>query len=142
MIKNVNKKGRERDTYLTHICRHPITTLVDCKSFNLVYKLQSKKCNAFYIGETVQMLSIRVNGHWSSYKVVNSDLSVTIHTQSHQLPLQECWPFKNSWTPPPTMSPANLKRHINLYLNPINLLVSIFDSLTWSPLPLLPFFFP
>ena len=30
----------------------------DCKSFNLVYQLQCKKCNAFYIGEMGQMLSV------------------------------------------------------------------------------------
>ena len=56
-----------------------------------MYKLQNKKCNAFYIGETGQMLSKHVNGHRSTCKVMNSDLPVPIHTQSHQLPFQEYW---------------------------------------------------
>ena len=73
---------------------YPITTLADCKSSNLVYQLQCKKCKAFYIGETGQMLFKRVNGHRSPCTVVNSDLPVPIHTQSHQLPFQECWPVR------------------------------------------------
>ena len=70
---------------------YPITTHADCKSSNLVYQLQCKKCKAFYIGATGQMLSKRVNRHRSTCMVVNSDLPVPIHTQSHQLPFQECW---------------------------------------------------
>ena len=42
-------------------------------------------------GETGQILSKRVNGHRSTCTVTNSDLPVPIHTQSHQLPFQECW---------------------------------------------------
>ena len=49
------------------------------------------KCKAFYIGETGQMLSKRVNRQHSTCTVMNSDLQVPIHTQSHQLPFQECW---------------------------------------------------
>ena len=56
-----------------------------------ILQLQCKKCKAFYIGETGQMLSKRVNGHRSTCTVANSDLPVPIHTQSHQLPFQECW---------------------------------------------------
>ena len=46
--------------------------------------------------------------------------------------------FVNSPTPmpPPTMSDANLKHHINLYFNPVSLPVSTFDNLTKPPLPL------
>ena len=70
---------------------YPIITLAGCKSSNLIYQLQCKKCKAFYIGETGQMLSNRVNGHCCTCTFVNSDLPVPIHTQSHQLPFQECW---------------------------------------------------
>ena len=56
------------------------------------YQLQCKKCEAFYIGETGQMLSKRVNGHRSTCMVANSDLP--IHTQSHQLP----FPFRPHYT--------------------------------------------
>ena len=37
------------------------------------------------------------------------------------------------------MSIANLKQHINLYFNPVILLLSTFDNLTWPPPSLLPF---
>ena len=41
-----------------------------------------------------QMLSKCVNGHRSTGTVVNSDLPVPIHTQSLQLPFQECWSIR------------------------------------------------
>ena len=40
------------------------------------------------------MLSKRVNGHRSTCMVMNSYLLVPIHTQSHQLPLQERWSIR------------------------------------------------
>ena len=52
--------------------------------------LLNEKFNAFYIVETSQMLSKRVNGYRSTCTVVNCDLPVPIYTQSHQLPFQEC----------------------------------------------------
>ena len=70
---------------------YPITTLADCKFSNLVYQLQCKKCNDFSIGKTGQMISKWINGHRSTCTVMGSDLPVPIHTQSHQLPSQECW---------------------------------------------------
>ena len=57
-----------------------IGILADYKSSNLVYQLQFEKCNAFYIGETCQMISKRVSGHKSTCMVINFDLSVPIHT--------------------------------------------------------------
>jgi hypothetical protein len=57
------------------------------------------------------------------------------------LPFQECWSFciihilLNATL---TMSATNMKQHINSFLNPTNLPVSTFDSLTWHPPPLLP----
>ena len=99
---------------------YPITTLVDCKSFNLVYQLRCKKCNAFYIGEMGHMFSKHVNGHRSTCMIMNSDLLVPIHTQSHQLPFQECWSVLVIHKLPdttPTISAANLKQHTNLYFN-------------------------
>ena len=90
------------------------------------------------------MLLKRVQGHRSTCTVVNSDLPVSIHTQSHQLPFQECWSIHvihKLLGATQTMSAANLKRHIYLYLNPTNSLVSTFDSLTRPP-PLLRVFSP
>ena len=65
---------------------YPLTTNADCKSMNLIYQLQCNVCEAFYIGETHRM-----NGHRFTTTVPNSDLPVVIHTQSHQIPFQDCW---------------------------------------------------
>ena len=65
-----------------------------------------------------QMLSKCVNGHRSTCKVTNSNLPVPIHTQSHQLPFQECWSVRIIQKLPdttPTTSIANMKRHINWF---------------------------
>ena len=63
----------------------------DCKSMNLIYQLQCTVCNAFYIGEIRHSLSDQMNGHCFTTTVSNPDLPVAIHTQSHQIPFQECW---------------------------------------------------
>ena len=44
----------------------------------------------FYIGETRRSLSDCMNGHSFTTTVSNSDLLVAIHTQSHQIPFQDC----------------------------------------------------
>ena len=69
---------------------YPITTHADCKSMNLIYQLQCNVCNAFYIGETRRYLSDRMNGQCFTTTVSNLDLPVAIHTQSHQIPFQDC----------------------------------------------------
>ena len=58
---------------------------------NLIYQLQCKVCSAFYIGETRRSLSDHMNGHRFTIIVTNPDLPVAIHTQSHQIPFQDCW---------------------------------------------------
>ena len=70
---------------------YPITTHADCKSMNLIYQLKCTECNAFYIGETRCSLSDHMNVHRFTTTVSNPDLPVAIHTQSHQIPFQECW---------------------------------------------------
>ena len=67
---------------------YPIITLANCKSSNLVYQLQSTKCNVFHIEV---MLSKHMNGHQSTCKIMDFDPSVPIHTISQQLHFQECW---------------------------------------------------
>ena len=54
-------------------------------------KLQCTEYNAFYIEETRHALSDCMNGHQFTTTVSNSDLPVSIHTQFHQIPFQECW---------------------------------------------------
>ena len=70
---------------------YPITTHADCKSMNLIYQLQCTESNAFYIGETRRFLSDSMNGHRFTITVSNPDLPVAIHTQSHQIIIQDCW---------------------------------------------------
>ena len=70
---------------------YPITTHGDCKSMNLIYQLQCTECNAFYIGETRCSPSDCMNGHQFTTMISNTNLPVAIHTQSHQIPFQECW---------------------------------------------------
>ena len=79
---------------------YPITTHADCKSMNLIYQLQCNVCNAFYIGETHRSLSDCMNGHLSTTAVSNPDLPVAIHTQSHQIPFQNCWSVSIIHKPP------------------------------------------
>ena len=120
------------DTMVVNRCpfiQSEITTHADCKSMNLIYQLQCTECNAFYIGETHRSLSDHMNGHRFTTMVSNPDLPVVIHTQSHQIPFQECWfvsviPYTNYLTPPQTTSTANLKLHTNLSSNPDTPLVS------------------
>ena len=54
----------------------------------------------------------RVSRHRSTCTVVNSDLPVPIHTQSHQLSFHPCH-LQTLWCHPPTTSAVNTKRHTN-----------------------------
>ena len=84
-----------------------------------------------------------VNGHRSMWTLVNSDLPIPIHTQSHRFPFNECWSIRVIYKlqdATPNYVPSNLKRHINLYFNPYSLLVS--TSITSFGLPNLYFTFP
>jgi hypothetical protein len=55
----------------------------------LHFLLQFKKCSAFYIGETGQMLFKSVNGDRSACMVVNSNLVVPIPDQILSAPLPD-----------------------------------------------------
>ena len=85
-------EGRQSDTYLrqTGVSSGPRVS-TDCKSMNLIYQLQCTECNAFYFGETHRSLSNHMNEHQFTTMVSNPDLPVAIHTQSQQIPFQECW---------------------------------------------------
>ena len=90
-----------------------------------------KKCKAFYIGEKGQMLSKHVHGHRSICMVVNSDLLVPIHTQSHQLPFQAFCSVLVIHKLPEAI-PNHVHRQYemayHLSLKPTNSLESTFDS--------------
>ena len=54
--------------------------------------LTCTQCEDFYMGETKNSLSIRMNGQRSSSNNPNNlPLPVTLHTKSHQLPFNSCW---------------------------------------------------
>ena len=70
---------------------YSISTHADCKSMNLIYQLQCTECNAFYIAETRCSLLDCTKCHQFTTTVLNPHLPVAIHTQSYQIPFQECW---------------------------------------------------
>ena len=116
-------------------------TLADCKSSNLIYQLQCKKCEAFYIGETGQILSKCVNGHRSICTVANYRYPSTSNpTSSLSKNAGPSTLFINSQIPPLTMSAANMKWRIYSFWNSANSQVSTSYNLTGPPPPLLPVF--
>ena len=64
---------------------YPNTTLANCKSNYFTYS-NVRNAMHFTLEKQVRDLSKQ-----STCLVVNSDLPVPIHNQSHQLPFQECW---------------------------------------------------
>ena len=132
MIKIMLKRRKEGDTYLAVDSgstpkRSPAPTLASLipspplltPNPPILYTNSNvKKSKAFYIGETGQLLSKRVNGHCSTCTVVNSDLPVPIYTHPTSSLSRNAGPFAlfiNSQIPPLTTSAANMKRHINLF---------------------------
>ena len=73
-----------------HICRQKfledalgpvsISDKAICSSSNFIYFFSFTQCDAFYVGETKNSLSTRMNGHWFSFnKSNNLPLPVTTH---------------------------------------------------------------
>jgi len=63
-------------------------TIATCSSSNLT----CTQCDSFYVGETKNSLSTRMNGHRSSSNSPDDlPLPVAIHARSHQLPFDSCW---------------------------------------------------
>ncbi len=48
----------------------PILCDSDCNSSNLVYLITCKKCNVFYIGETMRTLNLRISEHLNTIKKI------------------------------------------------------------------------
>ena len=70
-----------------------------CSSSNLT----CAQCDSFYMGETKNSLSTRMNGHRSSSNSPDDlPLPVPIHTRSHQLPFNSCWNVRVLHNLPPT----------------------------------------
>ena len=51
--------------------RYNIRTSMTCKSANLVYLISCRKCGLQYVGETENLLHIRMNGHRSDIRTKN-----------------------------------------------------------------------
>ena len=51
----------------------------DCKTRNLIYLIESQKCNKQYVGETKNPLHLRLNGHRSDYYRRLPDKLVEMH---------------------------------------------------------------
>ena len=67
-------------------------THATCSSSNLIYLLTCIQYDSFYVGETENSLSTRMNGHRSSLNNPdNLPLLVAIQTKSHQLHFNSCW---------------------------------------------------
>ena len=86
-------------------------------------------------------IPLKLKEHQSTCTVANSDYRYP-STPNPISSLSRNSGLSHSQTPEatPTMSAANLKRHINKYFNPDSLLLSISGNLTRPPPPILPFF--
>jgi hypothetical protein len=92
----------------------------------------------FYVGESKNSLSTRMNGHQSSSNnPYNLPLLVAIHTKSHQLPFNPCWNVHVLYNVPLALitSPAAiLNVPINSFCILDTLLVLISDDIHQFPL--------
>ena len=68
---------------------YSIHTHDTCSSSKLIYFLTCTQCDSFYVGETKNSLSTRMNGHWSSSNSPdNLALPVAIHIRSFWFQLE------------------------------------------------------
>lgn len=58
---------------------HQIRTPSTCKSSNVIYVIQCRKCGLQYVGETGQSLNQRMNSHRSDIKKVAEDKPISQH---------------------------------------------------------------
>jgi hypothetical protein len=116
-ILKILKRRKECDIYLTHICRH------HSSRDSLVKRWKCKELSA----NTVAFIIFK--------RRLTKVLAGAARRKQGEGYAVSNWQWL--WL---TKSTSNLKRHINLYFNPMSLLVSTFDNLTWPPLPLLPFY--
>ncbi|KAI8477599.1 corticospinal neuron axon guidance through spinal cord [Branchiostoma belcheri] len=58
--------------------RYNIRAHITCRTKNIIYMIQCKKCGMQYVGETGQTLANRLNGHRSSIKT-DKDTPVSAH---------------------------------------------------------------
>ena len=83
------------------------------------------QCDSFYVGETINSLSTRMNGHRSSSNRPDDlPLPVAIHTRSHHLPFNSCWNVRVLHNLPPTLT-KSLAAILNLHTNSFYLLDSV-----------------
>ena len=73
----INKSGtiRSHTTGIAYTSR----TKVDCKSHNLVYCIECKKCGLQYVGITMNALSVRIGDHYQKIKNADPDSPTGVH---------------------------------------------------------------
>ena len=59
--------------------RYNIRSNITCKSRNLVYLISCKRCGLQYVGETENLLHIRMNGHRSDIRTKRLEKPVAAH---------------------------------------------------------------
>ena len=71
----------EKNTFTSKINgrKHNVHYTFTCKTRNLVYLIQCKKCGLQYIGETENPLHIRINGHRSDINTRKTEKPVAAH---------------------------------------------------------------
>ena len=74
-LKKTNPPTQTGSTGTTHKTRSTFT----CKTRNLVYLIQCRKCGLQYVGETANPLHIRMNGHRSDIHTQKTDKPVAAH---------------------------------------------------------------
>ncbi|XP_078583735.1 uncharacterized protein LOC144866254 [Branchiostoma floridae x Branchiostoma japonicum] len=71
------KKSKAFHSHQTSI-RYTIRAHITCRTRNIIYMIQCKKCGIQYVGETGQTLANRMNGHRSSIKT-DKDTPISAH---------------------------------------------------------------
>ena len=71
----IEETFKSHSTGTTHKTRSTFT----CKTRNLVYLIQRRKCGLQYVGETANPLHIRMNGHRSDIHTQKTDKPVAAH---------------------------------------------------------------
>ena len=72
---------RATDTFRSTVTSqsYKVHTTATCKTKNLVYLIECRKCNKQYVGETENALHIRLNGHRSDVKTKKMEKPVAAH---------------------------------------------------------------
>ena len=80
--------------------QYQLKTTASCKTMNVVYIIQCKKCGQQYVGETTQALHCRMNNHRADIihkKIENKPVAVHFSTQRHSVEDLEVMVIDRLW---------------------------------------------